>query len=389
MRDATATISLTTPGARDLQALTAMRFFAAAMIVIHHTAHLFPWGVEEGKLPLGQGVSFFFVLSGFILTHVYSHRSVPYRQFALSRFARIWPVHLVTLIAVYLLIDPAWAQYGGEGFFNPALVFVANMLLLHAVIPFEAYVYSWNGVSWTISTEAFFYAAFPLLLALSARQRLIALLGFAGVVVAYLLFIRLASIPITAGVHELSGRFLTYPSPLFRGFEFVLGMCTYTLWASWDRASRPAYVHSLVELGAILLAAAWFFFFVRYVMSSPPADLVTRLWRPAASCFTFAALILAFASGKGITGRILSLRLMVWLAEISFALYMTHVIVFKYLYLYSEDGGVAPFGPVTAFGLSLLVAALTHHLVERPARYLLLKLSANKARRVERDEQHP
>jgi peptidoglycan/LPS O-acetylase OafA/YrhL len=47
-----------------LDALTGLRFFAALAIVIHHTFRLPEW-------PLPQSVSFFFVLSGFILAHVY------------------------------------------------------------------------------------------------------------------------------------------------------------------------------------------------------------------------------------------------------------------------------------------------------------------------------
>src|SRR5271156_303732 len=56
-----------------IDALTSLRFIAAAMIVVTHSVTIFsmdPTG-NIAKLPLSQGVSFFFVLSGFILTYVY------------------------------------------------------------------------------------------------------------------------------------------------------------------------------------------------------------------------------------------------------------------------------------------------------------------------------
>ena len=52
-----------------LEQMTSLRFFAALMIVFHHADGLF--GIGHAPLNLGQGVSFFFVLSGFILTFVY------------------------------------------------------------------------------------------------------------------------------------------------------------------------------------------------------------------------------------------------------------------------------------------------------------------------------
>src|SRR5690349_20242607 len=72
--------------ARRLRALTSLRFVAAAGIVIHHLAGVF--GVPESvtsDYPLANGVSFFFVLSGFILTYAYSGKELNAREFILAR----------------------------------------------------------------------------------------------------------------------------------------------------------------------------------------------------------------------------------------------------------------------------------------------------------------
>jgi peptidoglycan/LPS O-acetylase OafA/YrhL len=60
-----------------IAALTGFRFFAAMAIVLLHLKGLL-WlpSTAFGMLPLHQGVSFFYVLSGFILQHSYGNRLV-------------------------------------------------------------------------------------------------------------------------------------------------------------------------------------------------------------------------------------------------------------------------------------------------------------------------
>ena len=111
-----------------------------------------------------QGVSFFFVLSGFILTHVYSsRRDIGYWGFVRLRIARLWPVHLVTLLLVVLFVHPA--SFAGDGLFDRRLTLLANLPMTQSMFPFISYLFSWNSVSWSISTEICFYLCFPFLLA--------------------------------------------------------------------------------------------------------------------------------------------------------------------------------------------------------------------------------
>src|SRR5882762_3313186 len=101
---------------RKLDALTTLRFFAAAMIVVHHSRGNFgipsDWAVH---LPLDQGVSFFFVLSGFILVYVYPRLDTwdARRKFWLARFARIWPAHITAFGLLWLVLrEPQYFPTG-------------------------------------------------------------------------------------------------------------------------------------------------------------------------------------------------------------------------------------------------------------------------------------
>src|SRR6478735_7442587 len=106
---------------QHLKALTSLRFFASASIVIFHIQGAMWPG--SAYTPLALGVSFFFVLSGFILT--YAHRDdMDMCRFYRSRVARLWPVHLATLMLALVLIGQA-----------PLMPDIANVLLLQAWVP--------------------------------------------------------------------------------------------------------------------------------------------------------------------------------------------------------------------------------------------------------------
>ena len=117
---------------KKLDQLTSLRFFAALMIVIHHSADLF--GNSDIKFSLDHGVSFFFVLSGFILSYVYPKLDTwpEIKQFWRARVARIWPAHFITfLLALWLLPSAPWVTKTA----------IPNLLLVQGWVPKSAYYF--------------------------------------------------------------------------------------------------------------------------------------------------------------------------------------------------------------------------------------------------------
>ena len=107
----------------QLQALTSLRFVAAlCIVVLHATNHgLLPQAWAQ-LLDWSKAVSFFFVLSGFVLTYAYAGRRYALAGFWRARVARIWPAAAVSILVVPLLLprnlflpDPAsgWIMAGG------------------------------------------------------------------------------------------------------------------------------------------------------------------------------------------------------------------------------------------------------------------------------------
>ncbi len=128
-----------------LDALTPLRFVAAAMIVVGHGATLFGFAPGPAALHAANaGVSFFFVLSGFVLAYNYpalADRGARQRFFAM-RFARIWPLHAFTLLAVVVLLPRAvWVVPGVD----PWLAGALSLLLLQAWVPVAGYAGAFNA----------------------------------------------------------------------------------------------------------------------------------------------------------------------------------------------------------------------------------------------------
>ena len=112
---------------------------------------------------LHQGVSIFFVLSGFILTYVYPE--LPNAQAAVrflrARVARIWPGYVATTIIAVLLYP---AHIFGLDWITRVARSLVNLAMLQSWWPAGPFFYSINGPSWSISTEFAFYCAFPFLI---------------------------------------------------------------------------------------------------------------------------------------------------------------------------------------------------------------------------------
>ncbi|MDY0007845.1 MAG: acyltransferase [Spongiibacteraceae bacterium] len=165
------------PRAPQLPGLTSLRGIAALCVVVHNYAVF--WFPDTSAHFPGSfivksylWVDMFFLLSGFVLCHVYqrefavSVRGADYRRFMLARFARIYPLHLFTLGLLVALELVALQLWGGSGRRQPDML-VVNLLLLQ-VLPTYTY---WNEPAWSISAEWLTYLWIPLLMAVLSRMR--------------------------------------------------------------------------------------------------------------------------------------------------------------------------------------------------------------------------
>lgn len=169
------TVSMTVCDTRPpLPILTSLRFFAATEVVVFHS--YLPWQSDflRGLTSAGyQSVTFFFVLSGFILTYVYMGTSeqiplnVTERAFWKARFARLSPAYFLGL----LLSFPLFAY----GALISKIMPIKWLILGLALVPTLQQAWwppaanLWNAPAWSLSVEFFFYAVFPALAWMTSR----------------------------------------------------------------------------------------------------------------------------------------------------------------------------------------------------------------------------
>ena len=355
----------------SLNSLTSLRAFAALAVLVHHTRN--QWGhfaVTDYLCSIGWlGVSFFFILSGFVLMWGFDPK-MRFGDFMFRRFARIYPLHfftLVTCLVGYFAIGDPLAGYVGNLFGT-----VLNLLLLHGwVVDRPAIAQAWNGVSWTLSCELFFYiCAVPIFRAMQkCRLRTLAISGA-------VIWLALLSASVAVSHAQISWAvefFLRHPLPNL--IEFYLGAVG-ALYLKGSLDGSRAFSARLWSLCAVLGTVP----FVVYMVLHPES---TR--NPAAINFisiaSFFPVIVLFAGldCSNIKRWFLTRPLFILLGETSFALYMTHAIVLEIFYkfvVHFAGEQPSPLIGTILLGmyavLSLLVSVAVFKFLEMPTRNALL-----------------
>lgn len=354
----------------DIKPLTSLRFFAAAGVLYGHFGYAYNTA--------GLGVSFFFMLSGFILTHSYYNkfksfdmRSIKYLW--VSRAARIYPVHLATL----LMAIPLMVKEGGNISLSS---FFENAALLQSWYPNKVQAFSYNSVSWTLSNELFFYLSLPFILICLAKFKMqsrtiisILLILICVILTATLMYL-FRPIPHS---EPYSWRWwLILVSPYINLLTFISGMFLSFVYhrvaTSELKISRAKF--TVIELLVIAFFVLYFLCTFRSLMFSSVFFMYG---------LPIAIVILVFSLQKGLVSMALSSKPLVYLGEISFSLYMIHQIVIRVI----EDYVGNVVGPgnnyrdvMMQIGTSILIIALsslTYHLIENPARQSIRRLSYN------------
>lgn len=343
-----------------LDSLTSLRWWAALAVFFFHVRNVVPLpGVIGDLARYGNfGVAFFFILSGFVLT--WSWRpTVGTGTFYWRRFARIYPLHLATLIVaipVFYSFTPDSAQTWVKPF--DIAILVLCLLLLQGWSRDPVVLFAGNPASWTLTAEMFFYAMHPFI------TRVLRLFSSRGALWTAATLLALSVAARTLILLNTDGWLAGLPWPILRLNEFVIGMCA--AWAirlGW-RPRIPVWV-PVVLLGAFLLGLQVSqrvpqLAPISALMSSYVSEIMTGL---------FALLICAFAmadlAGKT---RLSRSRPIVLLGEWSYAFYLIHatLIYIVLANLGRQHGLIGLVWIVILLGISVLAAWALHVLIERP-----------------------
>jgi peptidoglycan/LPS O-acetylase OafA/YrhL len=346
--------------------LDSYRFIAASLICLYHFNKadvLGLQGLSMAFLNIQLMVDFFFTLSGFVIARTYFgriHDGSSYGRFMWKRFARLYPLHLVTLGVGILggLVVGAERLPGANPEVFSANAILANLTLTHSM-GVTSYG-SFNIPSWSISAEMFVYALFPLmalaLARLPIRANLALILGYVAVTIAVRHQLGLRDWTLA----WFDGGALRAVPTFFAGA--LIARLTTTRWRSF---APPAWLAHAAFLTAFI------------PMHFGLRDELTLL------CFAATVLLAAAAEHNGRTSR-LQQPCWVRLGDASYSLYMWHMPLKVGVFAVTAKLFGAGPGPMWAaaglsYTLSLMVALLCHRWFEMPVRRWLVGLADRRA----------
>jgi peptidoglycan/LPS O-acetylase OafA/YrhL len=370
---------------QHLLELTSTRFIAAFAVLLGHFSDLLNFPSFLAKLISGGvGVSFFFVLSGFILCYRYYDifksgvASQRFFEYFVARLARVYPMYLVALLGIATLqILIVKMGFGVLDFPpDPYFSFFINLLALQTFSLSTLTQQFWNAPGWSISTEFGFYLILPVLLAYVAKANL----SLKGLLKFFMLTIVLAclaqSIAIAAVIFLGWDRvilldFFAARNIFWRFPEFITGVIiARALFTNSFPALQVASNRNMILVGGIFSALL---LNVLPWPESPTAVMIMRQFRVEIGyTMPFAAIIVALAAGRTFLSPVLQHRYFVFLGEISYSLYILHWIPWVALSIAKASGrSITPGITAVAIVATMAVSALCFLWIEKPARKLI------------------
>ncbi|MDA0147677.1 acyltransferase family protein [Vibrio sp. LaRot3] len=384
----------------NLPLLTSLRGFAALFVTLYHARLiLFP----QYKQPIADVTQFlengylwvdlFFILSGYVMIHVYQQgfkQGVTFEnwwRFMSLRFSRVYPLFLVTLLALIgwesykamhtipFYAGPlfeSWGMIGNapfEGPFNRGNAIMANLLMMQSM---DGGMLSWNISSWSLSIEWLIYLFFPLFAVMLFKPAAKSLLTPA---LCLILIFSMAS----------QAASLDYTK---HAYGFIRGCCGFLLGAWMCSRKDQLPLNKLQGSTWLLVIIASLFAAMHF-----KATTLTLM-------ITYFLLVLLVGIGAIQTNsrtwlmKVIDNRITQYLGDVSYSLYLWHAvillagveIVHRFYpepldWWYQQQDWQTGFLVIAVFiALSLIVSSLSYHLIERPAQRLIRKrIKANKS----------
>ena len=342
-----------------INTLTSLRFIFAMMVFFAHCytidnifdIHFF----KEGFV----GVSFFFVLSGFIIAYNYqdklSEGKITKRSFWVARIARIYPLHWLTLF-----IAVALGNYAiGAGATDWCKHFFASLTLTNAYIPQDNYFFSFNSPSWSLCCEQFFYICFPFLVPLVKSYKKL------------FCFFLICTIVVIVGMYftpteSIKGYW--YVNPITRFPDFIVGILLFRLYDYLKKQNITTCQGNMIEFASI----AVFLGFYLYAAEIPKVYRYScYYWLPVA------LILISFSLQKGVVSKLLSNRFLVIGGEISYSFYLIHLLVLQSYTEWLKGSGYLINWYISIpllLCITILLSLLSYYYFEKPMNKLVKKL---------------
>ena len=369
----------------SMRAIAALCVFAGHTVTGTYTLAEHPTRFVLATQVADEGVAIFFLISGFLLYRPFltarRGRRLSLAGYARRRVLRIVPAYWGAL-SIFLLLGVVRGVNGGNWwiFYGFGQIYRFNT------------VGSGIGVAWTLCIEVTFYAALPLFALAAARLGrdsrvgdVVLLVALASASLAYRAHFN--SIFDLAKVSTLAGTFFWFALGMALALATVGGRSVSRSSAlgeripHWPALSWTVALVLFVALHELVQATGW--------LGSAFVGVATHAVYGLVALFLLLPAVFAEGAG-GRVRRMLNTRPLAWIGLVSYGFYLYHTIVIAQLNRFLRDHGIGERYVIVTIGalvLSLLCAALSFYLLERP----LMRLGARRSpspRRVGRFRGH-
>ena len=360
-----------------IESLTFFRFVAAFIVVVFH------FGLDSGLPEIfgkvissgSQMVTFFFVLSGFVMMVSHYHKvDGSLFVYYLSRVARIAPVYLLALALSAVFVS-----------YSDITGLLLSVTLIQAWFP--PYPLEPNVPGWSLSVEAFFYLSFPLLLLIINRYKPGTLSCFLWALLIYGATQWALSAVLMSGFYQGEpsvSHDLIYFFPLSHFCSFMMGIAGGILYVRHLKLFNRKGVWPLMVFLGVAFLSGYLLNHPDFLSGLSPYSLVlgASFYAPV-----FLLFILSVAGSQNLITHTISSRFFVFLGEISYCMYIMQFpvnrVYDKFLTVYFEFHPMVDFFAFMV--LLMLVSMFVYRYFEQPCRVIIMKQGvavANKFRQL-------
>ena len=376
-----------------LNALTGARGPAALLVFAQHAGEA---GFLPFVFPSSLAVSFFFVLSGFVLAYVYSDDTPLGFRFYRARFARIWPATILSTLLLLLILPHHFYLPQQLPHWTTGWILLTVIILFQSLIPIPDFYFAFNAVTWSISVEWCFYLVFPILNRGVRSRTIMTLICVAMMGAALTLIAIQLQLPAfnSARLAQPTWHGVVYINPVTRLFEFVMGICAGQLWLNqafrarivrmfddvkqFNFALGETCLESFLLFGLILILCFLVQLFFSDLSLPSPLQLLVFQW---SSSVILVGIVFVLALERGfIAKNVMSHPAMMRLGELSFGIYLFHQPILNWCKLQRMSSVYQPriFVDLPQWTLvimilmvTIILSAISHDWFEKPARRYL------------------